>query len=132
MQPQQEPPGDPVDWRLRLVAQLRSGEARQLREQIGMSQDELAGRLQVARLSVVRWENGQGFPRDIRVIVRWSNVLTAIQTALGAAGGDGHPPPVGRPAAQTSTTQNTHTLGEASEAASLPDQSAEGRGDNDR
>jgi transcriptional regulator with XRE-family HTH domain len=129
----EDPDGqDPITWQARLVRMLETGEAAQLRERIGMSQKELARRLQVERTSVWRWESGQGIPRDYRVAVRWVNILTAIQTALGAVDGDGHPPPVGRPAAQTSTTQNTHTLGEASEAASLSDQSAGERGDNDR
>lgn len=86
-----------VQYRARLARMLGTGEAVELRQRVGMSQKELARKLQVDNTSVNRWETGKGVPRDVRVVVRWINFLDLIARELDRLD---EAPPYGRPAAR--------------------------------
>ncbi|NMB19445.1 MAG: helix-turn-helix transcriptional regulator [Firmicutes bacterium] len=51
-----------------------SDKVRMLRKEHGISQEELAGRLDVSRQAVSKWENGQGFP-EMETVLRMSDLF---------------------------------------------------------
>jgi hypothetical protein len=118
MSARDDPPGNPIAWRVQLAQRLRSGNARQLRELVGMTRQDLTNQLGADYSSVWRWETGRGVPRDIGVILRWLVILVEMEAALSHAG-------IGPEILQHNQTPTT----EQADATSLPDQSAEGTGD---
>ena len=51
-----------------------SDKVRMLRKEHGLSQEELAGKLDVSRQAVSKWENGQGFP-EMETVLRMSDLF---------------------------------------------------------
>ncbi len=78
--------------------------ARARREELGLTQDELAKRLGIQQASLSRLESGEREPR-IAFLRRWARELGVEPSALIAdsdaeSAGDGQPEPAGKAAGQ--------------------------------
>ena len=78
-------PQDAIRQTVRARLLARSGEARRLREEAGLSIRELAAFLGVDPSSVSRWETGEAVPSRRGVAIRLAEALDEMATVLGKA-----------------------------------------------
>lgn len=78
-------PQDAIRQTVRARLLARSGEARRLREEAGLSIREFAAFLGVDPSSVSRWETGEAVPSRRGVAIRLAEALDEMATVLGKA-----------------------------------------------